>query len=504
MPGMQKHRWMLPLSLAWVTAWLWFTWPYWEDDAYIHLEYARSFAEGHGFAFNGLISNGDTSPLWVLLLAGFLGTHLHWLVAGKALTILCTAFTMTVLWHFSSRLQEEAAMDAKSLPAWMLLIFTASPYFCYWAFSGMEAVGAAGWLMMQSMLLMPRRASTLTLMSAAASIGLGPVIRPEMVLMLLIGCPCLLWQWRQVSKGMTVAKRRAVLLTATALLALPLLVWGTYALHSFGHVMPNTNAAKRAPPGSSVLMRMLTVFGLGFPGVLLALTGLIATIVMPALRSTANTRAPTGSRVFHGIPYSAVPMATWLICVVLFYVLNRTYVQTRYAVVMAPGLTCLLWILAHRHLRPRWVQVITVTSVMACGIGSLWMARPHLRNKMEVISAVDLMSQKIEATLPQGTGIAVYAIGQYGFRLRNHAIIDIGGITRPEASSYLFGDESKLLLWAKRTGATYYIGGARPEPGATLVFEVKARATGWHLNPQAYEEPSMQRIWLLPAPHPAY
>jgi len=280
-----------------------------------------------------------------------------------------------------------------------------------------------------------------------------------------------------------------------------LAVWSAYALQAFGYVMPNTNAAKRASPDSSVVLRMLNVFGLGFPGVLLALAGLAAAIGVPALRAAAAVGTPSHTRMLLGIPASAAPMAAWLVLVTLFYVFNQTYVQTRYALVMAPGLTCLLWVLALRHMHGGLVNALSLTTVALCVAGSLWMARPHLRNKMEVISAIDQMTQHIQATIPAGQGIAVYSIGQYGFQLRQHPLIDIGGITRPEASKYLFEGGDKMLAWAKSEGARYYISGESPEPGATLLYETQGRVTGWYFRPAAYEEPAMHRLWLLPAPH---
>src|ERR1700730_3554089 len=59
---------LLTLSLIWCLLWFIHSWGYWEDDSFIHLEFARSLASGHGFSFNGAVVYGDTSPLWVFLL----------------------------------------------------------------------------------------------------------------------------------------------------------------------------------------------------------------------------------------------------------------------------------------------------------------------------------------------------------------------------------------------------------------------------------------------------
>ena len=44
---------LLAATVLWCLYWFVHAWPYLEDDTYIHLEFARSFAAGHGFAFNG-------------------------------------------------------------------------------------------------------------------------------------------------------------------------------------------------------------------------------------------------------------------------------------------------------------------------------------------------------------------------------------------------------------------------------------------------------------------
>jgi hypothetical protein len=49
------------------------------DDSWIHFQFARNLAEGHGFSYNpGAAVAGSTAPLWTLLLAAlFAGAGSH-------------------------------------------------------------------------------------------------------------------------------------------------------------------------------------------------------------------------------------------------------------------------------------------------------------------------------------------------------------------------------------------------------------------------------------------
>lgn len=494
MPGMQKHRWLLALSLAWVTAWLWFTWPYWEDDAYIHLEYARSVAEGHGFMFNNRLSNGDTSPLWVILLAMPMALGSPPLLAGKVLAVTCCVATLWMLWCFTLRMQADLGQTAGSTTVWPIAMFASSPYVCYWAFSGMEAVAAAGWLMLQCALLTPRRPRPATLLIASICLGLGPLLRPEMVLMFVAGAPFLWWQVRQVFCDQSMATRVWIGVGCVLALCVPLLLWSSYALHAFGHVLPNTNAAKQAPQGTWVSLRLAQVLALGFPGLCL-LTLLSAASWHSTSRQPLMPSAQT--RQWLSLPRTAMPLLSWVALVVVFYIVNHTHVQTRYALVLGPGLLATACIVLAQRVQLRGFQLASGTSVLAgCGL-SLLLVVPHMRNKIELIDSTARMAAYIEAKVPQREPIAVYAIGQFGFLLRHHELMDLGGITRPGASRFLY-DEPGRVAWARHEGARYFIWGEPPEPGAVLVQEFAARSVGWFSSPSAYEQPSPLRLWRLP------
>ena len=78
---------LLGLSAAWCVLWFLHARGFWEDDSWIHLEFARSLARGQGWSFNGHVVYGDTSPLWVGLLDLFHVALPDWMVAGKTLTV---------------------------------------------------------------------------------------------------------------------------------------------------------------------------------------------------------------------------------------------------------------------------------------------------------------------------------------------------------------------------------------------------------------------------------
>ena len=59
------------------------------DDTWIHLQFARNLAEGHGFSFNaGVPSSGSTAPLWTLALSVPLALGVPPIVAAKSLGLL--------------------------------------------------------------------------------------------------------------------------------------------------------------------------------------------------------------------------------------------------------------------------------------------------------------------------------------------------------------------------------------------------------------------------------
>jgi arabinofuranosyltransferase len=72
------------------------------DDAWIHLQFARNVADGHGFSFNpGVPSSGSTAPLWTLLLAGLLAVGVPPLAAAQCLGVALTWATVILATEFT-------------------------------------------------------------------------------------------------------------------------------------------------------------------------------------------------------------------------------------------------------------------------------------------------------------------------------------------------------------------------------------------------------------------
>jgi len=493
---------LLALSVLWCIYWFVHSRSYWEDDAYIHLEFARSLAAGHGFAFDGTVVDGDTAPLWVLLLAAMHSLLPDWLAAGKLLTILGAIFGIAGVYAFARRLGSSLlpARDADVFPAAIVLLVAVNPYTCYWIFSGMEPIAAAG-LACWAILAATRPSPSAPVFLAGCFLaGIAPLLRPEMFLLAALLLLPLLDQWRSLRAPPF--NRWFLFAAGLLLLAGPQLLWSLYSLHAFGHLLPNTVAAKRAAPGDSVVIRVVKVYLLGLPALLLGLPAALGCL----LRLRKSRGRSLGS---NAIPKASLPrrpslsLAGWLFLLwtaitLLFYIVNHTYVQSRYALLTAPGLMTVVLALA-LFAYPRCGRAL-------CGFALLWsvamsvaVVRPFLRNKEINCRTSRDMALFIRDRIPAAAPVAVYSIGEIAF-VSQHPIVDTGGITRPGAVPYLNAPPEAMLQWARSQGAQYDISGKAPEPGAVSVFTVDAPFVGWSpFQLAAYSTANTMSLWKLPA-----
>ena len=494
---------LLAVSAVWCTYWFVHAWNYWEDDAYIHLEFARSVVAGRGFAFNGRVVAGDTAPLWVFLLAGMHGLIPDWLVAGKVLTAFGAAFGLTGAYVYSHKLAATlipSIPGAAIFPAAMVLLIVANPYSCYWLFSGMEPFAAAGVAFFAALAATRRLPSTGAFLTGCMLAGIAPLLRPEMVFLTALLAVALLGQWYRLPS--TPAKP-ASFAAGLLLIAGPLTLWSIYSLHAFGHLLPNTNAAKRADPAQSVVLHLLSIFSFGFPAIV---CGLLAGIAYLLLRASAVRRslqsaiasafarpAQSATNGTVSLPLSGWLFILWPAISTIFYIANHTYVQTRYILVTAPGLTIVIMAVAIRAFR-RTGRVLYLLALASAFVVSIAIGRPFVRNKGINCQLNRDMALFIRDHTPPDAPVADYSIGEIAFD-SEHPIIDTGGITRPGAIPYLYSPPEAMARWARAEGAQYDIVAKQPEPGAVAVYSQNQAFVGWTLNPAFYSTTYPVSLW---------
>ncbi|MEZ4649962.1 MAG: hypothetical protein R3E97_14465 [Candidatus Eisenbacteria bacterium] len=224
-------------------------WPfrgYVTDDTFIHLQFARNLAQGHGFAFEaGRQVYGFTSPLWVILLGAADALGLPGLGTARALGLVFTVASIAGVralareWMSDGRFVWTATI-AWAFDAWLLR----------WTYSGMEtslAVAAVVWAFVLLARARAGRGSTFAALAGAALVG---VVRPEgLALVFLVWADLTFFAVGGAAafSDRTPAARRPLL--RTALLGwVPVFAvlgpWLVFAWVTFGQVLPSTIAAK--------------------------------------------------------------------------------------------------------------------------------------------------------------------------------------------------------------------------------------------------------------------
>ena len=494
---------LLVASVLWCAYWFVHAWNYWEDDAYIHLEFARSLASGHGFAFNGHVVAGDTAPLWVIWLAAMHALLPDWLVAGKVLTVFGAAFGLVGFYAFARRVAQWLSPSpvAVIFPAAMIFLIVINSYSCYWLFSGMEPVAAAGLACFAVLCATQQAPRAATFLTGCFLAGMAPLLRPEMVFLTLLLAIPLLGQWRHIQSAESTS-RAAIFTGGLVLIAAPFLLWSLYSLHAFGHLLPNTNAAKRASPQDSVVLHLLWIYSLGLPLLVCGAIGGLAYLAVRAprvrnsiARATASIFAPASNQDAPTLPLAGWLFILWALINTVFYIANHTYVQTRYIFITAPALTVILVAVALKtseHLG----RVFYIAGVAASLFVSLVTVRPFIQNKGINCLASRDFAFFMRDHIPPDAPVAVYSIGEIAF-YSQHPLIDTGGITRPDAIPFL-NDGAQQYHWARAQGAQYVIG-VKPEPAATLAFSEPEKFIGWTLQTSKYQSISMTlELWKLP------
>jgi hypothetical protein len=462
------------LALA-ALCWIVFSYGYTEDDAFIHLEFARSLAEGQGFSFNGQIVNGDTAPLWVILLTAVHSVGFGWIAASKFLCAIGVLIGLSGVWICAIDVSG-AGRGHRNLAPVAVLLLALNPYFVHWSFAGMESVTALGislWAIWAVFSSAPANWSRLTI--GAILLSIAPLLRPELLLLSAVAGTALLyrvWQLQQTSS------RRAVVALLVAIgIALPTILWSAYAFKSFGTIVPNTNAAKHGGTLEMVTTKLASVYLVGFAGTIAALPFVTRRLLRP------------------GVPAAIWVLLSWPAFCIVFYIADHTAVQTRYCLLSMPSMTiAVLWLL-EESANPAWTRTIIAAMTVSSLAILILIVYPHVSNKIKLVKTLTAAAAYMRDNLPPDAPVAVYAIGQLAFESR-HPIVDIGGITRPGVLPYL-NNVPASAAWAQQQGARYYIGGELPSRTAVRVYAYAMPFLGWTLRRASYDTSTEAGIYRL-------
>ncbi len=216
---------------TWTRRWM-------SDDGFINVHVVHQIFAGHGPVFNtGERVEAATSPLWIALLV--IGkVLLFWLPIEWVAVLLGIAMTVVAL--VLALVASSRAFHTQRLLPLGVIIYAVLPPARSYATSGLEngltALWIASWylLLVRAVGTYSRRRTLL----AAFVIGLGPLVRPDLLVMSVIAAAVLLFLVRPWSF-------RRIAAIAGAGPALPV-AYEIFRMGYYGNLLPNTAFAKDA------------------------------------------------------------------------------------------------------------------------------------------------------------------------------------------------------------------------------------------------------------------
>ena len=254
------------------------------DDAYITFTAAKNLAHGHGPVFvPGERVEATSSFLWACLLAPFERAGFTSIQPAKGLGFLFAAGTIVFALRLLKRLTIDASGTAVALTG--IVMASCSP-FVLWSMYGMEH-GLVAFLLMLSIYLFHDESRQGRGWTSAIPIALLEAARPEGVIFVLffIGARLL-----RAAVGLPSPAR--YLIPWLGSLLLPLAAYELWGLWFYGHLLPNTVAAKVG--GSLVVAVKLGVYYVlhgGSASLFWLFVATLAVVLLQMLRGVSAFRA---------------------------------------------------------------------------------------------------------------------------------------------------------------------------------------------------------------------
>ncbi len=409
------------------------------DDTWIHLTYARNFAEYGEWAFRlGEKSAGSTAPLWTFLLS--LGYSLN--LAPYAWTFFLGWLVLTLLAIFAEAGARKLVDTYKPRLPWVGFFFALTWHLTWSAVSGMETLlhGLIIFVVLVALVNKTRRYLTLGLLA-----GLSVWVRPDGLT--LLG-PIIFTILLSEKDGK--ARGKSILMTMIGFGAffLPYLLFN---LAISGNPMPNTFYAKQAE---------YQAYWLGKP-----LAERVTNYLQPILASSFLVLIP-GVILWIG---GAVKNRNWgtlagviWFCGYIFLYFSRlpAYQHGRYIIPALPILyfwgvlgmvEFVLRVGANLRVVIFWKNTLVILSM-----AFTYLAAQQNANDVYWIESEMIETAKwVQVNVPADALLAVHDIGALGYYVPN-PILDLAGLISPEVVP-LIRDEARLELFLSEKSADYLI-----------------------------------------------
>ena len=409
------------------------------DDAWIHLAYARNFAEHGEWAFRlGERSAGSTSPLWTALLSiGFLID-----LAPYVWTYLAGWVVLSLLAVCAEKLARKFVTTYRSPIPWAGLFFIFAWHLTWSAVSGMETLlhGLIILTVLGALMSGSRRYLTLGLLT-----GLSVWVRPDGLT--LLG-PILFvalfsertWHRRGEAIWMT--------LIGFGSLVLPYVLFN---LALSDRAMPNTFYAKQAEYG---------VFWESQPFLERVGDYLAPILASPFLVLIPGAVIWLVKRV-RLWDWGALASLLWVLGYIgIYFVSLPAYQHGRYIIPALPvlylwGILGFFEIILSPQVNQRVVFTWQTLTVVLCLVFTFLGARQNANDVLWVESEMVATAKWVNQNLPADARLAVHDIGALGFYARN-PLVDMAGLITPEVVPFI-RDEPRLARYLDSNSVDYLI-----------------------------------------------
>jgi len=409
------------------------------DDAWIHLTFARNFAELGEWAFRpGQTSAGSTSPLWTILLA-----------AGFFLKLAPYIWPFFLGWVLLTLLGIQAEIVTRRIVTtyhprlpWVGFFFVTVWHLTWSAVSGMETLlhGFIIFYVLSTLLVEPRRYIALGFLT-----GLSVWVRPDGITLLgPLLLTAVMIEKNNRDRGNAVFK----ILVAFSAFFLPYLLFN---LALSGNPWPNTFYAKQAEYQAAWLS--------------LSLSYRLNNYLMPILASPFIVILP-GAIIWMGRrirmrDWAAIASLIWFFGYIMLYFLRLpAYQHGRYIIPAFPilylwGILGMAETVTSEKANQTIARVWPLLLGVLCAIFSVIAAQQNASDVAWIEQEMVGTAKWVQNNIPPDAILAVHDIGAIGY-FDQHRMIDLAGLVSPDVVPFI-RDQERIAAYLDEHGANYLV-----------------------------------------------